>query len=71
MAVEELERIVGAHALFAGLGEGFLELVSGCAKNVRFRPDVYLFREGEPANEIFLSATAMLRPRSAPRGMGG
>jgi len=54
MAIEGLERIVGTHGLFAGLGKEFLELVAGCAKNVRFRTGEYLYREGEDANEIYL-----------------
>ena len=54
MAIEGLEKIVGGHALFAGLGDEFLSLVSGCAKNVRFSANEYLFHEGEDANEIFL-----------------
>ncbi|RYH11005.1 cyclic nucleotide-binding domain-containing protein [Tropicimonas sp. IMCC6043] len=52
--MEGLERIVGAHALFAGFGDEFLELVSGCASNVRFRAGEYLCREGDPADQIFM-----------------
>lgn len=54
MTIAGLEEIVGGHAMFAGLGKEFLELVTGCAKNVRFRSGEYLYREGDDANEIFL-----------------
>lgn len=54
MAIEGLDKIVGRHALFAGLGAEFLELVAGCARNVRFKPGEYLYHEGEESNEIFL-----------------
>ena len=54
MAIEGLEKIVGGHALFAGLGTEFLELVAGCAKNVRFKTGEYLYHEGADSNEIFL-----------------
>ena len=54
MGAKSLEKIVGKHALFAGLGNGFLELVSGCAKNVRFAAGDYLIREGDDADEIYL-----------------
>jgi CRP/FNR family cyclic AMP-dependent transcriptional regulator len=52
--MEGLERIVAEHAFFAGLGESFTTLVSGCAKNVRFEAGQYLFHEGDPADEFYL-----------------
>ena len=52
--MEGLERIIREHPFFAGLDERFIELVCGCAKNVRFEAKQYLFHEGEPANEFYL-----------------
>ncbi len=52
--MEGLERIVKEHPFFAGLGEEFGNLVSGCAKNVRFDAGQYLFREGEPGDQFYL-----------------
>lgn len=52
--MEGLERILGEHKLFAGLGRPFLELAAGCAKNVRFDPDDYLFHADDPADWIYL-----------------
>lgn len=52
--MEGLERILGEHRLFAGLGEPFLELAAGCAKNVRFNADEYLFHAEDPADWIYL-----------------
>jgi CRP-like cAMP-binding protein len=54
MAVRGLEKIVRDHPFFAGLDEEFLELVCGCAKNVRFEPGKYLFREGGSADQLYL-----------------
>lgn len=54
MAVRGLEKIVRDHPFFAGLDEEFLELVCGCAKNVRFEPGKYLFREGGAADQLYL-----------------
>jgi CRP-like cAMP-binding protein len=54
MVNEGLERIVGEHKLFAGLGEDFIRLAAGCAKNVRFDSDQYLFHAEEPADWIYL-----------------
>jgi CRP-like cAMP-binding protein len=52
--VEGLERIIGEHRFFAGLNEGFRQLVCGCAKNVRFEADQYLFHEGDAADWFYL-----------------
>ena len=52
--MQGLERILGEHRLFAGLGQQFLELAAGCAKNVRFDPDDYLFHADDPADWIYL-----------------
>ncbi|MCI2397807.1 cyclic nucleotide-binding domain-containing protein [Aliiroseovarius subalbicans] len=54
MAIDGLEKIVGGHALFAGLGDAFLSTVSGCAKNVRFAAGDYLFHEGDDAAALYL-----------------
>lgn len=52
--MEGLERIVKEHPFFAGLGDEFGALVSGCAKNARFDAGQYLFHEGEPADQFYL-----------------
>jgi CRP-like cAMP-binding protein len=52
--MEGLERIVLAHKFFAGLEADLGPVISGCARNHRFRPGDYLAREGDAANEFFL-----------------
>jgi CRP/FNR family cyclic AMP-dependent transcriptional regulator len=52
--METLERILLEHRLFAGLDPKFAALLVGCAKNVRFEAGDYLFREGSPADELYL-----------------
>lgn len=52
--MEGLKRIIQEHPFFAGIEEGFCELVCGCAKNVRFEAGQYLFHEGEPADQFYL-----------------
>jgi CRP/FNR family transcriptional regulator, cyclic AMP receptor protein len=52
--MEGLERIVSEHRLFEGLGEGFVKLAAGCAKNVRFNADAHLFHAEDPADWIYL-----------------
>jgi CRP/FNR family cyclic AMP-dependent transcriptional regulator len=52
--MEGLERILGEHRLFSGLGQPFLELAAGCAKNVVFKADDYLFHADDAADWIYL-----------------
>jgi CRP-like cAMP-binding protein len=49
-----LERIIEDHPFFAGLNDEFMDLVLGCASNVRFPKDTYIFREGQAANTFYL-----------------
>ena len=52
--MEGLERIVAGHRLFKGLGPEFVALAAGCAKNVRFNADEYLFHAENSADWIYL-----------------
>ena len=52
--METLERIIAEQPFFAGLDPAFLQLVTGCASNVRFDAGAYIFKEGDEANEFYL-----------------
>ena len=52
--METLERIIAEHPFFTDLDPGYTELLTGCASNVRFGPDTYIFREGQVANHFYL-----------------
>ncbi len=52
--METLERIIAEHPFFEGLEENYMRLVVGCASNVRFQPDTYIFKEGDEANNFYL-----------------
>ena len=52
--METLERIIAEQPFFADLDPAFLALVTGCASNVRFDAGVYIFKEGDEANEFYL-----------------
>ena len=54
MAIRSLAKIIPEHPFFLGLDPEFCELVSGCARNVRFDDGAYLFRQGGPADEFYL-----------------
>ena len=52
--IQTLERIVAEHPCCRGLSKEDLELITGCAKNLRFEPGEYLLREGEEAEWFYL-----------------
>jgi CRP-like cAMP-binding protein len=52
--VKDLKPILAEHPFFEGLKPDYLELLVGCASNVRFDAGSYLCREGEEANRFFL-----------------
>ena len=51
---QSLEGLLAGAPLLEGLGAAELELIAGCAGNVRFAPGQYLFREGDPADAFYL-----------------
>lgn len=52
--ISNLRPLLAEHPFFAGLDPSFLDLIVGCAKNVRFDADEHLFNEGEAAEGFFL-----------------
>ncbi len=52
--METLERLLAEHPFFQGMENRHLELLVGCASNVRFEAGQYLFRQGEAANHFYL-----------------
>ena len=54
MKLENLAKALKDNPFTAPLTDAQRTFLAGCAKNVRFAVDEYLFREGEPANELFL-----------------
>lgn len=51
---ETLERILTEHPFARDLDERYLNLLVGCAANVRFEAGEFLFREGNEANLFYL-----------------
>lgn len=49
-----LKETLRKHPFCEGLSEPYLDLMAGCAKNVRFAAGEYLFRNGEEADSTFL-----------------
>ncbi len=70
METTGLERIIHEHPFFAGLDEAFIQLVCGCAKNVRFEAGQYLFREGGAADQLYLVRHGRVSLEVAAPGRG-
>ena len=54
MQQQGLDKIIAGHRFFKDLDPSFSELVSGCARNVRFDSGGHLFHEGDDANAFYL-----------------
>ena len=52
--MQTLEPILAEHPFFKGLKPEYLQLVTGCASNVRFDTGEYIFHEGEEATQFYL-----------------
>jgi len=52
--METLERILIEHPFFAGMKEEHMNLLVGCASNVRFDAGQFILREGQEANNFYL-----------------
>jgi CRP-like cAMP-binding protein len=52
--LQTLEPILAAHPFFEGLAAKHVQLIVGCAANVRFVAGQFIFREGEEANRFYL-----------------
>jgi CRP-like cAMP-binding protein len=53
MSTESLAPILAEHPLLAGLDPPHVELIVGCASNVRFNPGEFIFRAGQEANHFY------------------
>jgi CRP-like cAMP-binding protein len=54
MPIQTLEPILAEHAFLKGLRHEHLQLLIGCASNVKFAPGDYVCREGEEANHFYI-----------------
>jgi CRP/FNR family cyclic AMP-dependent transcriptional regulator len=51
--MKTMETLVGEVPALAGLEDAYLELVAGCAQNIRFETGSNLFREGDAADRFY------------------
>jgi len=60
MHTENLTEILRQHPFIAALSEAHMQILIGCASNVRFAEGAMLFREGEIANKFYLVRTGRI-----------
>lgn len=68
--METLRPILAEHPFFRDLDERHLELVVGCASNVRFNAGDFIFRHGKEANEFYLIREGMVALEMFVTGRG-
>ena len=52
--METIKPLLAEHPLFRDLEPQYLELLVGCARNVRFNPGEFMNRDGEESNSFYL-----------------
>ena len=55
--METLKSILAEDPFFTGMKQRHLQILVGCARNVRFESEDVIFREGEQANMFYLIRT--------------
>lgn len=68
--MKSLAHILNEHPYFQNLPDGTIELIAGCAKNVVFKENEYLLKEGADANEFYLMRTGKVALEIATPGRG-
>jgi CRP-like cAMP-binding protein len=61
MEKHDLGPILAEHPLFKGFEQRYLDLLTGCAKNVVFKVGQFIFREGEPADSFYILRAGQVR----------
>jgi len=55
--MEDLTKILRTHPFLSDLDDIYVKQIAGCASNVSFRENDYIFREGEQATKFYLIRT--------------
>ncbi len=68
--MQTLETILANHPFFKGFEPRYMQLITGCASNVRFKAGTHIFREGEPASSFYIirQGKVALQAMAAQRG---
>lgn len=68
--MKEIADLVAEHPFVDGLDDKIIATISGCGRNVSFRPDQTIFREGEAADEFYLLRSGVVALEMFAPGQG-
>jgi CRP-like cAMP-binding protein len=68
--MKTLEGILAKHPFFEGLEPRYMELLTGCAMNMRYKAGDIIFREGEAAQQFFIIREGIVRLEVYAPGQG-
>jgi len=71
MNPENLARVLAQHSFCADFTPEVTAFLCGCTKNVRFKSDEFVFREGEPADWMYLIREGRVSLENHFPGRGG
>jgi CRP/FNR family cyclic AMP-dependent transcriptional regulator len=65
-----LDALLAEQAFFKGMDHRLLEIIAGCAFNVRFAADEWIFHEGEDASRFYLLRHGRVALKASVPGRG-
>jgi CRP/FNR family transcriptional regulator, cyclic AMP receptor protein len=68
--MENLEQLLARHPFFEGISEEQVAFIAGCGRNAQYKPGAMLFREGTPANELYVVREGVVRVEIASPKLG-
>ena len=68
--MENLKRFLNELEFFKGLDESYIDLLTGCAENMRFPAGSYLFQEGEKAAKFYVIRSGRVTMQEPVPGFG-
>jgi len=66
--MKTLGPLIAEHPFFKNLEKSYLELIVGCASNVRFDAGQFIFRQGEEANQFYIVRQGKVAIEICPPG---
>ncbi len=66
--MKTLESVLTKHPFFENLDEAYLNLVTGCAKNIKFDAGQFIFKHNEDANQFYIIRQGKVALEICPPG---
>ncbi|MBT3921163.1 MAG: cyclic nucleotide-binding domain-containing protein [Nitrospina sp.] len=66
--MKSLESILANHPFFENLEDKYLDLITGCASNVRFEAGEFIYRQGDEANSFYVIRQGKVALEVCPPG---